>query len=117
MEFYNLEQTCSMQEISIHSTSTIKSKEVFFNRLRDKCRYHGDIDSKYDEDEDSLLDVRCLIYNCQERNFEPYLKDIGFKKKNSYIGNNVGPDGNKVRINVWMLNVTKKLRKEINKYR
>ena len=122
MRFNDIANTCSMVELTLASSNEIADRERFLSNIRNHFEddNSSDVepgDKDWDEDNDTLTGIKCILYNCQNRNWEPHLHKLGFRKKNSYIGNNVGPNGNKVRINVWMLNVTKKLRKEINKYR
>jgi len=111
-----IENTCSMQELTLHGTERIKDKQIFLATVRNYSEDFTDVDDP-DPDDDHLNKLQCIIYNCQERTWEPLLHAIGFRKKHSYKGNNLGHDGKPVTINVWMLNITKKLRKEINKYK
>ena len=114
MELITLENTCSMDELSEPIIALLDNKLEFLKWIRNHVDDNND-DDNYDPDNDELNKLQVIIYNCENRNMEPKLHTLGFRKKHSYIGNNPGPFGGHARINVWFLTITNKLRKKINK--
>lgn len=117
MDINTLSDTCSMDELSEPSVDCLNNKLTFLQWLSNRICDNNDPDESYDPDYDELNKLQCIIYNCKERKIEDKLHSLGFRKKHSYIGNDSNFDGTKCRINVWFLNITTKLRKEIKKQR
>jgi len=109
MYFSELDNTCSMLEMVY--LDIVEDLENFDDQLIVFTCNEPPLD----------YGVKCIIYNCKCRSLEPELKALGFKKVNSYTGNEHDYLGRNVKINVWMLNITKtinnRIAKTINKYK
>jgi hypothetical protein len=113
MYINNIEDTCSMDELSGVHIGDLVSFEAFIASLR-KC-YSVYRQHPVNKFTDCFDDVKVLLYNCDNRDLEKYFKELGFKKVLSYKGNNLNFKGKPATINTWLLKVTPKIRRAMTK--